>query len=79
MLELAHTNWRVPEVVVDAEFVINEVKAENAVLELVSLIQLLTLVAAASQDRVDEEDRDAAQHEDRVLQDVDNQVRIEVG
>ena len=69
----------VTEVVDAGKLVIDVVKAENAVLELVSFIQFFSLVAAASQDRVDEEDRDAAQHENRVLQEVDNQVGIEVG
>lgn len=64
------------EVVVLAKLVINEIEAQNAILEIVSLVHFGTLVTAASQDGVDKEDWDARNDENRMLEKVYNQIDV---
>ena len=79
VLELFPADGVVLEVVEAAELVLDEVKTDDAVLELLTLLKLLAFVAAAGEQRVDEEDGDARQHKHRVLDHVQNQVDVEVG
>ena len=65
---LVAANRSVFKVVVLAQLVLNEVEAEDAVLELVGLVNIGTLVAAASQDGVHDKDGKARDDEQRVLQ-----------
>ena len=51
-------------------------KTDNAILELILLIQVASLLTAARKEGVEKEDRDARNDKDRVLQNVDDQVHI---
>ena len=53
------TDRMVLEVVKSAQFILDEVKAEDSVLETLFLIEFDALVAAAGQQGVNEEDGDA--------------------
>ena len=67
------------EVVQTAKLVGDKVEAEDSILELLVVVELCAFVAAARQDRVEEEDGETADNEDRVLDEVDDKVDVEVG
>lgn len=67
------------EVIQTAELVGDEVEAEDSILELLLVGELYAFVAAARQDRVEDENGEAADDKDRVLEEVDDEVDIEVG
>lgn len=67
------------EVVEATQLIVDELEGEDRILELVSVLNLGSLIAAASQNRVDEEDGDAGNDENRVLEHVDNEVEVEAG
>ena len=55
------------KVIIDSKFVLDEVKWNNAILELFIIIHFTAFVAAASQNRVNQEDWKASNNEDYVL------------
>ena len=55
------------KVIIDAKLVLDEVKWNNTIPELIVIIHLSTFVAAASENRVDQEDRKASDYENNVL------------
>ena len=76
VLKLVPANGMIFKVVKTAELVRHEVKAENAVLELFVVVDVLALVTAASQDGVEQEDGEARDDENWVLQEVDDKVHV---
>ena len=76
VLKLVPANGMIFKVVKTAELVRHEVEAENAVLELFVVVDVLALVTAASQDGVEQEDGEARDDENRVLQEVDDKVHV---
>ena len=76
VLKFVPANGVILEVVKAAELVRHEVEAKNAVLELLVVVDVGALVTAASQDGVEQEDGEASDHEDRVLQEVHDQVHV---
>lgn len=55
------------EIVKAAKLIRHKVKAENSVLELLIVIELLTLVATARQNRIEKEDGEASYDKNGVL------------
>ena len=55
------------KVIVDVKFVLDEVKWNNAIFELIVIIHFTAFVAAASENRVDQEDWKASNDENNVL------------
>ena len=76
VLKLVPANGMIFKVVKTAELVRHEVEAENAVLELFVVVDVLALVTAASQDGVEQEDGEARDDENWVLQEVDDEVHV---
>ena len=76
VLKLVPANGMIFKVVKTAELVRHEVEAENAVLELFVVVDVLALVTAASQDGVEQEDGEARDDENWVLQEVDDKVHV---
>ena len=66
------------KVVQKVELVSNEIKADDSLLELCLVIDSVSLVAAASDNRIEEEDWEPCGNEDSVLEQVDNEVRVEI-
>ena len=66
------------EVVENAELVRHEVEAEDAVLELLVVVNIGALVAAACQDRVEQEDRETTNDEDWVLEEIHDEVHFQL-
>ena len=79
VLKFVPANGVILEVIKAAELVRHEVEAKNAVLELLVVVDVGALVTAASQDGVEQEDGEASDHEDRVLQEVHDQVHVQSG
>jgi len=78
VLELTSANRMVLEVIETAKLVRNEVKGDNSVLEKLVVAVVVALIAAASQNRVQDEDWDACDDEDRVLQEENDQIGVQV-
>ena len=55
------------KVIVDAKLVLDEVKWNNAISELIIIIHFTAFVTAASENRVDQEDWKASNNENNVL------------
>ena len=55
------------KVIVDAKLVLDEVKWNNAISELIIIIHFTAFVAAASENRVDQKDWKASNNENNVL------------
>ena len=55
------------KVMVDAKLILDEVKWDNAISELITIIHITAFVAAASENRVDQEYRKASDYENNVL------------
>ena len=77
VLKFVPANGMIFKVVKFAELERHEVEAENAVFELLVVVDVSALVTAASQDGVEQEDGEASDHEDRVLQEVHDQVHVQ--
>ena len=55
------------KVMVDAKLILDEVKWDNAIFELIVIIHFTAFIAAASENRVDQEDWKASDYENNVL------------
>ena len=77
VLKLVPANGMIFKVVKTAELVRHEVEAENAVLELLVVVDVSALVTAASQDGVEQKDGEASDDKDRVLQEVHDEVHVQ--
>ena len=77
VLKLVPANGMIFKVVKTAELVRHEVEAENAVLELLVVVDVGALVTAASQDGVEQKDGEASDDKDRVLQEVHDEVHVQ--
>ena len=55
------------KVIIDAKLVLDEVKWNYAISELIVIIHFTAFVAAASENRVDQEDWKASDYENNVL------------
>ena len=66
------------KVVESALFVLDVVKGDDAILEEFVARVVTAFVAAASQERVDDEDRNAGDNEDRMLQKENDQHCVQV-
>ena len=75
-LNLASTDKVIFEIVQYPKFVLNEIKMDHSVLERLSLGIFSTLITAASQDRVEDEDGNARDHENWILKQENDQVEI---
>jgi len=64
------------EIVQHAKFVLNEVIMDDSVLELLIIGMFYALITAASQDRVEDENGNARDHENRMLKQENDQVEI---
>ena len=75
-LNLTSTDKVIFEIVQHAKFVLNEVIMDDSVLELLIIGIFYALITAASQDRVEDENGNARDHENRMLKQENDQVEI---
>ena len=75
-LNLTSTDKVIFEIVQHAKFVLNEVIMDDSVLELLIIGMFYALITAASQDRVEDENGNARDHENRMLKQENDQVEI---
>lgn len=67
------------EVVEAAIFKFDEIGTQDTFLELFFVAVLVALVTAAGNERVEDKDREARDHENGMLEYVQNQVKVELG
>lgn len=78
VLKLVTSNRMVLEVVEATKFICHEIKAEDTVLELRIVVNIHALVTTAGEDGVEEENGEAADDEDWMLQEVDDEVHVQI-
>jgi len=77
VLKFIHTECVILEATMVVGLVVYVVEADDSVFELLIFVVVISLIATASQDRPQDEQRKSNQHKDRVLQHVDQQKDVD--